>query len=230
MGLHVPAAAQVGGATQVTGEVPMQVPERQASTRVQALPSLQSVPSGRAGEAPHMPLAGSQVPGPWQTSLAVQSTGSAPWHAPARQASVRVHALPSLQVTPSALGAYQQAPVPGRHTPASRQGSADAGHVTGDEPRQVPPTHRSSWVQASRSSQGLQSPLTVHWPVLALQELASRQLVVSQTTGLLPGHTPAWQVSVRVHALLSLQAVPLVLATQAPLAGLQLAHWSQVLL
>jgi hypothetical protein len=51
------------------------------------------------------------------------------------------------------------------------------------------------------------------------------------TTGLAPWHAPAWQVSACVHALPSLQAVPLALAgfEQTPVATSQVPavwHWS----
>src|SRR2546430_15702512 len=49
------------------------------------------------------------------------------------------------------------------------------------------------------------------------------------TTGFAPTQAPAWQVSLCVHALASLQLVPLGLAglLQAPVAGLQVpAGWS----
>ncbi len=43
-----------------------------------------------------------------------------------------------------------------------------------------------------------------------------------QTTGFAPTHAPAWHVSVRVHELPSLHAVPFALGTlmQAPVVGL----------
>src|SRR6478735_5205820 len=56
------------------------------------------------------------------------------------------------------------------------------------------------------------------WPVAGSHEPGRRQeLSGGQTTGLPPTHTPAWQVSVWVQALPSLQAVPSVLS------GLE--HW-----
>ena len=66
---------------------------------------------------------------------------------------------------------------------------------------------------------GSQAPATWHWSLAA------------QVTGLAPVHAPAWQVSVCVQALPSLQAVPLGAAglEQAPVAGLQVPatwHWS----
>ena len=53
-----------------------------------------------------------------------------------------------------------------------------------------------------------------------------------QVTGLVPVQMPAWQVSVLVHGLPSVQAEPLTFAgfEQAPVAGLQVPaswHWSE---
>jgi hypothetical protein len=58
---------------------------------------------------------------------------------------------------------------------------------------------------------GLQVPALWHWSCAV------------HTTGLLPVQVPVWQVSVRVQALPSLQALPLGLAgfEHAPVAGLQ---------
>src|SRR5206468_4214888 len=66
---------------------------------------------------------------------------------------------------------------------------------------------------------GSQVPAVWHWSAAV------------HTTGFAPTHAPAWQVSVCVHALASLQLVPLGLAglLQAPDAGLQAPavwHWS----
>jgi len=57
----------------------------------------------------------------------------------------------------------------------------------------------------------LQVPAVWHWSEAV------------QVTGLEPKQVPLWQVSVRVQALLSLQAVPLALAglEQVPVDGLQ---------
>src|SRR5215831_5124526 len=63
---------------------------------------------------------------------------------------------------------------------------------------------------------GLQVPATWHWSDAV------------HTTGLLPVQVPLWQVSVCVHALLSLQVVPLAAAgfEQTPVAGLHVpATW-----
>jgi hypothetical protein len=64
-----------------TGFSPRHVPERQRSVRVQALPSLQTLPFALAGFV-HAPVAMSQAPGRWQSSDAVQATGLPPVHTP----------------------------------------------------------------------------------------------------------------------------------------------------
>ena len=62
---------------------------------VQALRSSQDDPSGLTAPGMQMPVGGSQVPVSWQ--LIVHTTGLLPWQAPARQRSLCVQALPSLQ-------------------------------------------------------------------------------------------------------------------------------------
>src|SRR5207247_1165350 len=67
---------------------------------------------------------------------------------------------------------------------------------------------------------GLQVPAVWHWSEAV------------HTTGFVPTHAPAWQVSVCVQALPSSQGAPLGLAglLQAPVAGLQVpgvGHWSE---
>jgi hypothetical protein len=99
---------------------------------------------------------------------------------PFSQVSVLVHALPSLQLSPSGRAGFEQTPVAGLHVPAV-------------------------W----------------HWSG------------AGQTTGSVPVQTPAWQVSVLVHALPSLQAAPSERAgfEQTPVEGLHvpaLWHWSGV--
>src|SRR5437879_10290205 len=101
-------------------------------------------------------------------------------------------------------------------------------------PTQMPASQASVRVQALPSSQpvpsglagllqtpdaGLQMPAVWHWSAAV------------HTTGFAPTQAPAWQVSLCVHALASLQLVPLGLAglLQAPDAGLQTPavwHWS----
>ena len=97
--------------------VPTQMPARHVSVCVHASSSLQLVPSG-AGELEQLPFVGSHVPAAWHWSVALQTTGLLPMHTPAWQLSVRVQALPSLQVVPSAAGGFEQAPLAGLHVPA----------------------------------------------------------------------------------------------------------------
>src|SRR5580765_9101712 len=99
--------------------------------------------------------------------------------------------------------------------------------MTGLLPTHEPPWQVSVCVQALLSLQavplgfgvaaehipvsGLHVPGSLHWSPLV------------QTTGLLPTHAPAWQVSVCVQALLSLHAVPFGLGValeQVPVSGL----------
>jgi hypothetical protein len=58
---------------QTTGLPPTHTPDWQVSVWVQALPSLQAVPSALDG-LEHVPVAGSQVPATWHWSEAVQMT------------------------------------------------------------------------------------------------------------------------------------------------------------
>src|SRR5882672_5308152 len=105
---------------QMTGLAPVQVPAWQVSTWVQALPSVQVVPSGLGVAAEQVPVPGLQVPGSWQASEAVQTMGLAPVQTPAWQVSTWVQALPSVQAAPSGLGAaVEQTPVPGLQVPGS---------------------------------------------------------------------------------------------------------------
>jgi hypothetical protein len=61
VGSQSPGAWHGSSATHVTGVVPTHVPDAHASTRVQALPSLQDAPSGTVGFE-QAPVAGSHVP------------------------------------------------------------------------------------------------------------------------------------------------------------------------
>jgi hypothetical protein len=116
--LQVPAVWQASAASQTTALPPAQAPARQLSPRVQALPSSHVVPSG-AGGLEHSPVAGLHAPAAWHESAAVQRTGPAPVQTPAWQESVRVQALPSLQLVPSGAGGLEQAPVAVLQVPAA---------------------------------------------------------------------------------------------------------------
>src|SRR5437867_269735 len=155
-----------------------------------------------------------------------------PTQMPASQASVRVQALPSSQPVPSGLAGLLQTPDAGLQMRAVWHWSA-AVHTTGLAPTQAPAWQVSLCVQALASLQlvplglagllqtpdaGSQVPAVWHW------------LAAVHTTGLAPTQAPAWQVSLCVHALASLQLVPMGLAglLQTPGAGSQVPavwHW-----
>ena len=154
---------------------PVQTPPWHRSPWVQALPSLQAVPSGLFGLV-HAPVAGSHVPGSWHCSDDWQMTGFEPVHAPAWHVSLRVQEFPSLHRVPSAFAGLEHVPVAGLHVPAEWQASC-AVQLSGLVPRQTPVWHVSVRVQALPSLQddplalfgfeqtpveGLQVPATWH--------------------------------------------------------------------
>src|SRR5947208_15357340 len=106
------------------------------SWEVEASPSSQVAPSGRAGFE-HSPVAGSQVPGSWHWSWAVQTTGFEPVHVPPWQVSVCVQALPSLHAVPLLAFGLEHWPVAVLQVPATWHWS-EAVQTTGLEPVQVP--------------------------------------------------------------------------------------------
>jgi hypothetical protein len=128
-----------------------------------------------------------------------------PWHDEAC-----VHALSSSHPVPFGFAGCEHCPFAGLHVPAMWHSSA-AVHVTGFEPVHVPPWHEEACVQALPSSQPVPSGAfgVVHPPVAGLHVPASLHVVAPpHETGLLPVHTPAWQLSVCVQAFWSLHAVP----------------------
>jgi hypothetical protein len=94
--------------------------------------------------------------------------------APAWQALVIVHGLPSSQLVPSSLLGFEQEPVIGLHAPASWHWSS-AAHAIDAPTWQAPPWHVSFCVQRSPSVQGLPSALagSEHTPVAGSQTPAS---------------------------------------------------------
>jgi hypothetical protein len=207
--LQDPAARQGSVDPQTTVVAGVQTPSTQASSSVQASPSLQAVPSARFGFE-QAPVSGLQTPAEWQASRALQTTGLVPTHAPARQASDRVHRFPSSHWAPSSLTGFVHVPVSGLQVPAWWQLSS-AAQTTGRAPEQVPPTHRSTVVQAFPSSHGVLSGFAgrEHAPGVGSQVPASWQASPAvQTTGLAPTQDPPWQLSDRVQASPSLQGMP----------------------
>jgi hypothetical protein len=213
----------------VIGSLPVHVPPWQASTCVQALPSLQLVPLAAAGFE-QLPVLGLHVPATWHESEAEHVTGLEPTQLPALQAYVWLHRSVPVHAVPSGLGAYEH-PVWGLHVGAAWHCPVAGGHVTGLEPVHVPAWHVSPWVHALPSLQVV--PLATvgfeHVPVLGLHVPAAwHWSLAAQVTWLPAVHTPAWQLSSRSHALPSLHAVPLLAAgfEQVPVPGSQVpAVW-----
>ena len=102
----------------MTGLDPVHVPLWQLSVSVHAFPSLQLVPFVAVGFE-HAPVLGLQVPAVWHWSSAVHVTGLDPVHVPLSQASLCVHAFPSLQLVPFVAVGLEQAPLAGSHVPAT---------------------------------------------------------------------------------------------------------------
>ena len=202
---------------------------------VHALLSVHEVPFDLAGLL-HTPVDVLHVPAVWHWSSALQVTGLAPTQLPDWHVSLWVHALPSLHPVPLPALGLLQTPVPVLQTPAVWHWS-EALHVTGLAPVQTPVWQVSLCVQALASLHPV--PLLafglLHTPVPVLQIPAvwhwSEALHV---TGLAPVHTPVWQVSLCVHALPSLQPVPLLtfglLHTPVPVLQIPAVwHWSEAL-
>jgi hypothetical protein len=201
------------GAGQLSG-VPPHVPlPSHASPVVHLRPSSQAVPAGFGAPPEHMPVLGSQVPAEVQAAVPEHWTGSVPVQTPPRQVSVFVQALLSLQATPSdtAVGAGQ-VPVVSEQLPATWQLSAAGGQLIWVPPQAPLPSHTSPVVHLRPSShavpRGLGAP-PMHAPLFGSQVPAEVQAEAPEHwTGLAPTHFPAWQVSVCVQALPSLQAPP----------------------
>ena len=175
-----------------------------------AFPSLHAVPFDAAG-LEHVPLLGSQVPAAWHWSLAAHVTAFDPAHEPLWQVSVCVHALPSLQVVPSASAGFEQVPEPGSHLPAAWHWSS-AAHVTGFALVHAPLWQLSVCVHALPSLHALPSAMAglEQAPVAGLHvPVAWHWSSATHVTGLAPVHVPFWQLSLWVQALPSSQAVPL---------------------
>ncbi len=123
--------------------------------------------------------------------------------------SFSVHALPSLHEAPSGAFGFEQAPVAGSHVPATWHASLATHGVAA--PVQTPDAQESFWVQTLPSSHEVPSGAFgfVQTPVLGSQLPAAWQASLAEhVRGLAPMQRPPRQVSLRVHGLLSLQAVP----------------------
>ena len=144
-----------------------------------------------------------------------------------------MHRFPSLHVAPFALVGFEHTPVEVLQVPSVWHWS-DAVQTTGFEPVQVPDWQVSVWVQALPSLHVVPFAFAgfEHTPVEVLQiPSVWHWSDAEQTTGFAPLQTPAWQVSVCVQALPSLQVVPFAFAgfEHTPVEVLQIPsvwHWS----
>lgn len=197
-----------------------------------ALPSLQAVPFAATGFEQE-PVPGSHVPAVWHVSLAEHVTGLDPVQVPLWQVSLFVHALPSLHAVPLARAGLEQVPVLGLHAPTPWHWSL-AVQLTGFVPVHVPFWQESVRVHPLPSLHAVPLAATglEHAPVLGLHVPAAwHWSLATHATELAPTHTPPWHESTWVHALPSLQDVPLAATgfVHAPLAGLHTPaawHWS----
>jgi hypothetical protein len=171
------------------------VPLWQVSVWVHAFPSLHDVPLGKGVAAEHWPVDGLHVPGALHALPFAQTTGFVPVHRPAWQVSVWVHAFPSEQLVPLALGTGgEHWPVAGTQVPGALHASPLV-QTTGLAPVHAPFWHVSVWVQALPSLHDV--PLATgtgaeHWPVAGLHVPAPLHWSpLAQTTGFVPVHTPA---------------------------------------
>src|SRR6266852_752248 len=227
-GSQVPASWHWSAAAQTTA-TPPHAPLRQTSSCVQASPSSHALPSGLAG-LEHMPVVGSHEPASWHWSAAAQTTWTPP-HAPLRQTSSCVQALPSSHALPSGLAGLEHMPVAGSQVPASWHWSAAA--QTTWTPPHAPLRQTSSCVQASPSSHALPSGLAglEQVPVVGSQVPASWHWSAAAQTTWTPPHAPLRQTSSCVQASPSSHALPSGLAglEHMPVVGSQVPaswHWS----
>jgi len=173
-------------------------------------------------------VVGSHAPATWHASLAAQTTGLAPMHAPAKQASNRVHALPSSHELPSGDTGLEQAPVVGSQVPGRWQVSLGM-QTTQLEPKQTPAWQVSSAVHALPSLHGV--PLGAggleQAPVVGSHVPATWHASLATHGTRPPAQTPAWHASTAVHGLPSSHGVPsgAEVLEQVPVAGLHAAVW-----
>jgi hypothetical protein len=167
------------------------------------------VPSG-AGTLEHDPVAGSQVPATWQESLGGQLTGFAPTHVPPVQANDVSQRLLLEHAVPSDAAGLVHWPVAGSQVPAWWHVSV-AVHATGFEPAHAPLWQVYVWLHGFVPVQVAPSLAAgfEHCPLAGSQVPATWHASLAvQVTRLAPVHVPARQVSLCVHALPSVHAVP----------------------
>ncbi len=215
-----------------SGIVPLHTPAEHWSPVVAGSPSSQALPS-LATTASQALLVSLQLPVLHWSPEPEQSVKPPPPQTPAVQVSPALQNTPSSQTVPSPTAGSLQTPVPGLQVPTAWHWSL-AVQTTELAPVHVPAWQVSVWVHASLSSQLVPLPTagSLHTPVPGSQvPVVWHWSLAVQVTGFEPVHTPAWQVSVCVHASPSSQAAPLAAAgsLQTPVPGSHVPstwHWS----
>src|SRR3954462_7757631 len=121
-----------------------------------------------------------------------------------------MQALPSLHAVPLGWSIVEHIPLAGSQTPTAWHWSP-ARQTTGLAPEQAPAWQVSVWVHALLSSHVVPFALAgfVQTPVAGLHAPTSwHWSCATHVTALPPTQAPAWQLSVWVHALASLQVMP----------------------
>jgi hypothetical protein len=195
------------------------VPEMAGSPEPPAT-TLPPVPPSGGGGVEHVPDVGSHV-----DPVAVHVTGFEPMHAPELQASVWVHAFPSVHGVPFGAGGFEHPPDVGSHVPATWHG-LEATHATGFDPVHAPPWHVSLWVHALPSLHTV--PFVAvgfeHEPLAGSHVPATwHASLAAHVTGFDPVQVPLAHAYVCSHLLVPVHAVPSEAAgfEHAPVAGLQ---------
>jgi len=189
-------------AVHVTALPPPHVPFVHVVLFVHALPSSHVVPFVLfvgVGQ----PVAGTQVPAVWHGFVVVQVTALPPPQTPFVHVVLFVHALLSLHVVPFARTGH---PVAGTHAPPGWH--ASAVHVTALPPPHVPFVHVVLLVHAFPSSHVVPFVRFGH-PVAGTHVPPVWHASAVHVTALPPPQVPFVHVVPFVHALLSLQVVPL---------------------
>jgi hypothetical protein len=217
VGSHVPVPVwQVPAGGQVTALPAMHCPALLQVSFVQALLSKSHEVPLAFAEYVQFPDVGSHVPVPvWQVPAGGQVTALPAMHCPALLQVSFVQALLSKShEVPFAFAEYVQFPDVGSHVPVPVWQGPAGGQVLALLPLQAPAWHVSVCVHRFPSLQLLPSFTAgfEHVPLLGSHVPAAwHWSLAAQVFGLPPWQAPDWHVSVCVHALPSLHAVPFVL-------------------
>ena len=191
----------------------LHVPPPQTSPVVQGLPSVHEP----VLFAKTQPVAGSQL-SVVQTLLSLQTIVVPGWHTPNPQTSPVVQALPSLHALVLLAKTH---PVAGLQLSVVQ--ALPSLQTIGAPPWHVPPPQASPVVQGFPSLHEAVLFMKAHDPVSGLQLSVVQALLSLHATAVPELQMPPPQTSPVVQALLSSQALVLLVKTQTPVTGLQLS-------